>query len=212
MNFKVEDYFQKILSTKNWKNILLRDKIRKELILNKNKINKNEIDKYLRENLKQNEIIILRERLFKIVKDQYIEYILKQLSVPILKIQNCNNDLIIDNLIEFIYYIIHHRNNDLPKQCVELKQTDDFKFPLGKTFLIDQLTIIKEFRHKLIEIQIKLNILKNSTNNFYQIEANLNEYKKKSKLIELENNYLRGCLSMLIAAWIISISLVLFIK
>lgn len=212
MNFKVEDYFQKILSTKNWKNILLRDKIRKELILNKNKINKNEIDKYLRENLKQNEIIILRERLFKIVKDQYIEYILKQLSVPILKIQNCNNDLIIDNLIEFIFYIIHHRNNDLPKKCVELKQTDDFKFPLGKTFLIDQLTIIKEFRHKLIEIQIKLNILKNSTNNFYQIEANLNEYKKKSKLIELENNYLRGCLSMLIAAWIISISLVLFIK
>lgn len=212
MNFKVEDYFQKILSTKNWKNILLRDKIRKELILNKNKINKNEIDKYLRENLKQNEIIILRERLFKIVKDQYIEYILKQLSVPILKIQNCNNDLIIDNLIEFIFYIIHHRNNDLPKKCVELKQTDDFKFPLGKTFLIDQLTIIKEFRHKLIEIQIKLNILKNSTNNFYQIETNLNEYKKKSKLIELENNYLRGCLSMLIAAWIISISLVLFIK
>jgi hypothetical protein len=212
MNFKVEDYFQKILSTKNWKNILLRDKIRKELILNKNKINKNEINKYLRENLKQNEIIILRERLFKIVKDQYIEYILKQLSVPILKIQNCNNDLIIDNLIEFIYYIIHHRNNDLPKQCVELKQTDDFKFPLGKTFLIDQLTIIKEFRHKLIEIQIKLNISKNSTNNFYQIETNLNEYKKKYKLIELENNYLRGCLSMLIAAWIISISLVLFIK
>ncbi len=191
---------------------MLRDKIRKELILNKNKINKNEINKYLRENLKQNEIIILRERLFKIVKDQYIEYILKQLSVPILKIQNCNNDLIIDNLIEFIYYIIHHRNNDLPKQCVELKQTDDFKFPLGKTFLIDQLTIIKEFRHKLIEIQIKLNILKNSTNNFYQIETNLNEYKKKYKLIELENNYLRGCLSMLIAAWIISISLVLFIK
>lgn len=75
MNFKIEDYFEKILSTKNWKNILLRDKIRKELILNKNKINKNEINKYLRENLKQNEIIILRERLFKIVKDQYIEYI-----------------------------------------------------------------------------------------------------------------------------------------
>ena len=143
---------------------------------------------------------------------KYIEYILKQLSVPILKTQNCNNDLIIDNLIEFLFYIIHHRNNDLPKQCVELKQTDDFKFPLGKSFLIDQLTIIKEFRHKLIEIQIKLNILKNSTNNFYQIETNLNEYKKKSKLIELENNYLRGCLSMLIAAWIISISLVLFIK
>jgi hypothetical protein len=212
MNFNIEDYFEKILLTKNWKNILLRDKIRKELILNKNKINKNEINKYLRENLKQNEIIILRERLFKIVKDQYIEYILKQLSVPILKTQNCNNDLIIDNLIEFLFYIIHHRNNDLPKQCVELKQTDDFKFPLGKSFLIDQLTIIKEFRHKLIEIQIKLNILKNSTNNFYQIETNLNEYKKKSKLIELENNYLRGCLSMLIAAWIISISLVLFIK
>ena len=107
MNFNIEDYFEKILLTKNWKNILLRDKIRKELILNKNKINKNEINKYLRENLKQNEIIILRERLFKIVKDQYIEYILKQLSVPILKTQNCNNDLIIDNLIEFLFYIIH---------------------------------------------------------------------------------------------------------
>ena len=211
MNFKKEEYFQRILLAKNWNNIILRDKMRKELVLN---IKNEALSKYFN-SLTKNEIKKLRERLFKLVKDKYVEFILKEFSFPILKttVYDNNDDdhsSIINNLLDFIDYI-NGENLNLPKNCIELKQINRFNFPLGKSYLIYQSSIIKEFRYRLIEIQIKLNILKKSINNFYQIENSLNEYKKKYKLIQLENNYLKGCISMLVCSWIITISVFLFI-
>ena len=74
---------EKILNAKKWDNILLREKIRNEITNKIESVNEKETSVYLNR-LSCEELIELRQRLFKLARDHYTEYLLKQFSKPLL--------------------------------------------------------------------------------------------------------------------------------
>lgn len=213
----VEKYLDKILTSKNWNNILLREQIRNDIIFNFEKIDEKQITNYLNL-LSDEQLNELRERIFKLARDHYIEHLLKKFCKPLLKPVNtkvsnkymlkCN--LIRDSL-DCLYYIIDpNLSLNIPKRCTEFEQFNNFKFPLGKQNLKDQLMAIKTFRAKLIKHHAKLNSLKQMTHNIGSLEKSLTDAREKIKLIRNENQFLRGCLTIILVVFIIFIILFLF--
>ena len=81
---------EKILNAKKWDNIVLRENIRNEIIFKIESLNEKETSVYLNR-LSREELIELRQRLFKLARDHYTEYLLKQFSKPLLTPHSTTN-------------------------------------------------------------------------------------------------------------------------
>lgn len=200
-----EKYLERILLSKSWNNILLREQTRNELIFNheNKKLDEKQITSYLNA-LKEDELIDLRERVFKLTRDHFIEYMLKRLPKPQLKplnqtsnkyILKCN---IIKDLLDCLYYLIDSSSEGikfLPERCTEFFEYNNLKFPLGKTHLKENAYVIRMFKSKLLKHQMKLKSLA-------QLTANIDD-EESIQLIKNENQFLRGCLTILLIVFLI---------
>jgi hypothetical protein len=244
-----EQTFFQILNTKNWNNLLLRYSIRDSLMSsiqigdsseqNSPSSSQSEmvslkqerqIVEYLH-NLTRDQLIEFRYRVFKLVKDNFYEYILKEFldsqPKPALKplehLQNLFSDIeqqtknypnnmyilkvnLIRDIVELIECLIANRSqrcvDEFPKRCTQFDLNPSFELPLGRENLVSQVNAIKNLHSKLIKHQKELIKLKQFTYDMEKMEKNFHDLRIKYEESEKENHLLKMLLCSLLVIFI----------
>lgn len=148
MNYSIEKSLDRILISKNWNNILLRNEIRQDILTSRlNYTNESLDERFLVEylhNLDNEQLVEIRNRIFKLARDHYFESLIKQKlgQRPVLKgigqdsfedsyALKCN---LMKDCVECLEFILNQSKfiDQLPQRCTEYQNADSLSFPLGK--------------------------------------------------------------------------------
>ncbi len=144
----LEKNLNKIRSSKNWNNIILRAVVREDLQSGNDHIDQERLVEYL-EGLSSEQLVELRQRVFKLSRDHYLDLLIKQMSnKPVLKQMNLdysNKYVLKTNMMKDVYECLQfvlNKVNSLPERCVDF-ESEWFRFPLGKKvpFLKDSISL-----------------------------------------------------------------------
>lgn len=204
----LEKNLERILISKNWNNILLRNEIREDIIFFNEKIDERLVFEYLH-NLNNEQLIDIRKKVFKLAKDHYIEILINQITIkPILKdvdenftnkyFVKCN---IMKDVIECLDFIVNS-STCLPERCTEFRN-EKLQFPLGKKNLMAQLNAIKMLRLRIINHQKELQDFKQFTIEIDKLEKSLMVSKAKFQAVQRQNFFLKTCLTILLIVLIV---------
>lgn len=215
MSFNLEKNLNKIISSKNWNNIILRNLIREDIQSGNEFIDEIQLNQYL-DCLTNEDLIEMRQRVFKLARDHYVNILISQFNCkPVLKQMNLNysNKYILKtnmmkDVYEFLQFILNQKEQ-LPSRCVDF-DTDVFKFPLGNKHLNEQLNAIKKLRIKILDHEKEMEDFKKYATDIDKLENNLVlTYCKLQKMIK-QNQYLKACLTVLLIVFIIFLIIFLF--
>lgn len=231
MNFKIEKILDRILLSKNWNNILLRNDVREDILDNKLKPNESFDERIFVEylhNLDNDQLIEIRKRIFKLARDHYFETLIKHKfgSKPVLRqVEECkleDNYALKCNLmkdcVECLEFMIKSLSSkyiyQLPQRCTEYSSITDktmISFPLGKAYLLTQLNAIKNLRYKILKHQTELENLKRFTNGMEKLEKNLIVVNNRLMKCKKQNQILKSFLTILLILLITLTVLFLFL-
>lgn len=215
----LEKNLDKILITKNWNNVLLRNEIRKDIICFNEAVNERQIVEYLH-NLSSEQLLDMRSKCFKLALDHYVEMILNRVALkPFLKdiqsedfaskyVFKCN---LMKDVVECIEYVIanstHNSTNSetrsLPERCTDFSVNKRLVFPLGKKNLTRLLETIKALRVKLLCHEDVCEALKAHEIKAERMEKSLMFAKNRLDMVSTQNVFLKTCLTVLLAALIL---------
>lgn len=211
MSGKTKQYLDRILEIKCWSNILLRQRVREELI--ELDPDPDMVSKYLHQ-LDDKQLIEFRKRVFKLARDFYYEILLLETlgPKPILvndldKNQSLNYAIrynLIWHCLEFFRYMTDYSNDKdyfLPSKCVCFSKKK-VNFPLGKSFLEKQLNEWKNIKNKVINLSSEMNNFKNLTSNFDKEE---NCLSRKTIFKLKEQNYTLKIIMTFLSIFILSL-------
>lgn len=213
MSWKIKQYLDRILEIRSWNNVLLRHRVREELI--QLEPDPDMITKYLQQ-LDDKQLIEFRKRIFKLARDFYYEILLLETlgPKPILvndldKNQSLNNEIrckLIEHCLEFFRYMTDYSNDRdyfLPSKCVCFS-TNKVNFPLGKSFFEKQLNGWKNIKSKVINLSSEMNNFKNLSSNFQKEENSLLASKKTIVRLK-EQNYTLKIIVTFLSIFILSL-------
>ena len=217
----MEKYFDRILISKNWNNVLLRNDIRIDIIdsnlrTDHSKIDERSIVEYLH-NIGDEQLGNLRYRIFKLARDHYLEHTIKSLipnlpglkeneqmysetSIYVPENSTARKFNIIRDIIECLEYIIGMRKKNQPPKCIDFnpQNTEPVQFPLGKRNLLAQLDAIKTLRFKILKLQKELYNLKKYMNGMEKLEKNLLNTSIRVKKLQKQNSLLKSFLTIVL--------------
>lgn len=215
---ELQKSFDRILISKNWNNVLLRNDIRIDIInsnftANRAKLDERPIVEYLH-NIDNEQLGNLRYRIFKLARDHYFEHTIKSQipNPPCLKeidhvysqtsIYDSENSTtvrfnIIRDIVDCLEYILDLRKN-LPTRCTDFKNAEPLQFPLGKRNLLAQLNAIKTLRFKILKLQTELHNLKKYMNGMEKMEKTLLNTSIRLKKLQKQNNILKSFLTIIL--------------
>jgi hypothetical protein len=209
----LEKNLDRILITKNWNNILIRNEIRKDILCFNENVNERLIVEYLH-NLSSEQLLDVRQKCFKLASDHYVEIILNKIALkPLLKdiqsddypskyVFKCN---IMKDVIECLEYIIVNASgqNQMPERCVDFSINQRVTFPLGKRSLARQIETIKALRVKLLNYEEMKQSVKSYEEGFAKMEKSLILAKNRLQLMQTQNVFLKACLTVLLVILIV---------
>ncbi len=235
----LEKNLDRMLITKNWNNILVRDEIRKDILCFNDSVNERLIVEYLH-NLSSEQLLDMRQKCFKLAVDHYVEYLLNKIALkPQLKdiladdfpskyVFKCN---VMKDVIECLEYMITNgltrsynssnatttnnnasNNNSaihMPERCVEFSVSQRLMFPLGKRHLTRQVDTIKALRVKLLNSEDLAHDVKSYEDGFAKMEKSLIVTKSRLQLMQTQNVFLKACLTALLVVLIVFVFLFL---
>jgi hypothetical protein len=231
----LEKNLDRMLITKNWNNILVRDEIRKDILCFNDNFNERLIVEYLH-NLSSEQLLDMRQKCFKLAVDHYVEYLLNKIALkPQLKdiladdypskyVFKCN---VMKDVIECLEYMITNgltrcynstnttttsNNNNaihMPERCVEFSVSQRLMFPLGKRHLTRQVDTIKALRVKLLNSDDLAQDVKSYAEGFAKMEKSLIVTKSRLHLMQTQNVFLKACLTVLLVILIVFVFLFL---
>ena len=213
----LEKNLDRILITKNWNNILIRNEIRKDILCFNENIDERLIVEYLH-NLSSEQLLDVRKKCFKLASDHYVEVILNKIALkPLLKdiasddypskyVFKCN---IMKDVIECLEYMIVNGvsgtvgHPQMPERCVDFNIHQRVTFPLGKRNLTRQIETIKTLRVKLLNYEEMKQSVKSYEEGFVKMEKSLILAKNRIQLLQTQNLFLKTCLTILLVVLIV---------
>ncbi|RNA31874.1 hypothetical protein BpHYR1_020536 [Brachionus plicatilis] len=200
MSYKIEQNLDRILGSKNWNNILLRYRVREELV--KLDFDPDKAAKYLHQ-LDDKNLIEFRSRIFKLARDFYFEILLLETLGPkpiLVNDIDPNQSLnytkrckLVQHCLEFFRYLTDYSNDQdyfLPSKCVCFS-TKKVNFPLGKSFLEKQMNGWKNIKTKVINLSSEMTNFKSLSSDCDKKENNLLACKKKIVQLKEQNDTLK---------------------
>jgi hypothetical protein len=222
----IEEHLQRILVARNWHNILLRAKVREQIVNENQKIDEQVLVEFMH-NLSDEQLSELRERVFRLARDHYVACILPTLGAkPTLKplhvrefddpyVYKCN---LMKDIVECLEYLMPQTNeaykspiSELPYRCTCMdKQADKFEFPLGRQALVDELNAMRQLRIKLLKHQNEMNKFKEWTIGVQKLEKSIKELQSRIYLLKKQNQLYRILLTVLLIVLIVFVAVALF--
>lgn len=223
-DFEIEKSLERALISKNWSNILLRNDVRVEMTKGRRKqLDERRLVEYLNQ-MSDEQLGKLRERVFKLAQDHYFECLLKKfastrpyLKDSVGKPQQARDENArlseIRDLIECIEFILDIKER-IPVRCTEFigsSGNSGFDFPLGRKNLMAQLNAIKTLRFKILRLQTELFNFKKLTNGMEKMENNLATTCLRLRQVQKQNSFLKALLTFFLIIFITcSISFLFF--
>ncbi|CAF0734825.1 unnamed protein product [Brachionus calyciflorus] len=221
MSSNIEEKFDKILKVKNWKNILLRNQIRNDLV--RCQFDENTLANYL-QRLNDQQLLDIRQRVFNLARDFYFEIlILKNFGPkPILRndFENSNSlnyslrCHLVQDCLELMEYFTNYSNETtnyyLPGRCTVYSQSQ-VNFPIGKTFLEQQTNGFKILKSKIVQLSSRIENYKSFTLSYDKMQKDLVEAEKKAGLLLEQNTALKDILKLLLILFVFMIILFIFL-